>query len=101
MNTVVPQFTAFLPDVEPADNEEVLNTGANPVDLDDLIHDLRQPLGAIESLTHFIELTATDDKIRPRLEQIHCMLAKIHKILDDANRQGVSQWPARLHHERG
>jgi hypothetical protein len=101
MNTVVSPFTAYLPDVEPAGDEELLNTGANPVHLDELIHEIRQPLGVIESLTYFIELTTTDDKIRPRLEHIQSMLAKVHHMLENASEQGVSEWPAHLRHERG
>ena len=100
MNTVVSQFTAFLQDVEPTGDQEVCNTGATPVNLDDLIHELRQPLGVIESLTYFIELTTTDDKIAPRLEHIQGMLAKIHHMLEDASERGVSEWPAHAHADR-
>ena len=96
MNTVVSQFTAFLPDVEPAGDPQLSNAGATPVHLDELIHELRQPLGVIESLTYFIELTTTDDKIRPRLEHIQSMLTKAHHILENASEQGVSEWPAHV-----
>jgi signal transduction histidine kinase len=101
MNTFVSQFTAFLQDAEPAGHEEVRKTGASPVGLDDLIHELRQPLGVIESLTYFIELTTTDDKIAPRLEHIQGMLAKIHHMLEDASERGVSEWPAHARVDRG
>jgi hypothetical protein len=102
MKTVVSPFTAFLPDVEPAGIEKPSShTGANPVHLDELIHEIRQPLGVIESLTYFIELTTTDDKIRPRLEHIQSMLAKVHHMLENASEQGVSEWPAHLRHKRG
>ena len=101
MNTVVSQFTAFLPEVEPAGDDQISNTGASPVHLDELIHELRQPLGVIESLTYFIELTTTDDKVRPRLEHIQSMLTKVHHILESASEQGVSEWPAHLRCERG
>jgi hypothetical protein len=99
MNTVVAPFTAFLQDVEPSGHEEVLKTGANPVNLDELIHELRQPLGVIESLAYFIELTTTDDKIAPRLEHIQCMLAKVHHMLEDASERGVLEWPAHFRAE--
>jgi hypothetical protein len=100
MNTVVSPFTAFLPDVEPAGDQRIHNTGANPVHLDELIHEIRQPLGVIESLTYFIELTTTDDKIRPRLEHIQSMLAKVHHMLENASEQGVSEWPSHQRHDR-
>lgn len=99
MNTVVSQFTAFLQDVEPAGNKKVFGAGANPVNLAELIHELRQPLGVIESLTYFIELTTTDEKIAPRLEHIQAMIAKVHHTLEDASERGVSAGPAHLHGE--
>ena len=99
MNTVVSQFTAFLQDAEPARDKKVFETGANPVSLDELIHELRQPLSVIESLTYFIELTTTDEKIAPRLEHIQSMLAKVHHMLEDASERGVSEWPAHLRTE--
>jgi hypothetical protein len=99
MNTVVSQFTAFRQDAELADNREGFQTGVNPVTLDELIHEIRQPLGVIESLTYFIELTTTDEKIGPRLDHIQSMLAKVHHMLEDASERGVSEWPAQMRTE--
>jgi hypothetical protein len=99
MNTVVSPFTSFLPDVVPAGDDADLNTGASPVHLDELIHELRQPLGVIESLAYFIDLTTIDEKIRPRLEHIQSMLTKVHYMLEDASEKGVREWPAHLHHD--
>ena len=94
MNTVVSSFTDLLPDVDPADGTDIFISGVNPVNLDELIHELRQPLGVIESLTYFIELTTTDEKIAPRLEHIQCMLAKVHHMLENASERGMPAWPA-------
>jgi hypothetical protein len=115
MSTVVSPFTAFLRDVEPLEDSEarrapgraaeeirsasplaafeVCETGASPVRLDELIHELRQPLGVIESLTYFIELTTSDEKIAPRLEHIQSMVAKVHHILADASERGIAERP--------
>ena len=96
MNTVVSPFDTLLQDADPADHKDNFESGANPVNLDELIHELRQPLGVIESLTYFIELTTTDEKIAPRLEHIQSMLAKVHHMLENASERGVSEWPASL-----
>jgi signal transduction histidine kinase len=96
MNKVVSPFTAFLQDAAPASNSRVFNTAAKPVSLDDLIHELRQPLGVIDSLAYFIELTTTDDNIVPRLEHIKSMLVKVNHMLEDATERGVAEWPAAL-----
>lgn len=93
MNPVSP-FTSQLLDASPAADEKLLAPGVSPVNLDDFIHELRQPLGVIESLTYFIEISTTDESIAPRLQHIQSMLAKAHHILQDASARGVSQLPA-------
>jgi hypothetical protein len=97
MNTAVSPFKAFLPDVEPAGDTDVFSAGADPVNLDELVHELRQPLGAIESLAYFIELTTTDEKILPRLELIQSMLGKVHHMLENASERGVTEWRSRAY----
>ncbi len=91
MNTVVSPFNALMRDANPADGNEFFSSGANPVNLDELIHELRQPLGVIESLTYFIELTTTDESIAPRLEHIQSMLVKVHHMLENASERGLHQ----------
>jgi hypothetical protein len=99
MNTEVSPFTTFLQDAEPAMDGTKFDAGAKPVNLDELIHELRQPLGVIESLTYFIELTTTDDNIGPQLEHIQSMLTKVHQMLEDASERGVVEWPAHMRAE--
>ncbi len=58
-------------------------TGA--ISFEDFIHDLRQPLGVIESLSFFLELTSTNSKNSgPHLRQIRAMVHQAHRILEDA-----------------
>ena len=99
MNSAVSPFNTFLPDVAPAAHSKVSSDGVNPVQLDELIHELRQPLSVIESLAYFIDLTTTDEKIRPRLEHIQSMLTKVHYMLEGASERGVCEWPAHLHQD--
>lgn len=89
MNTAFSWFNASPRDANSTDGSEFPNSGANPVNLDELIHELRQPLGVIESLTYFIELTTTDECIAPRLEHIQSMLVKIHHLLENASERGI------------
>jgi hypothetical protein len=86
MNTVVSQFTALQQEVPLAPSGMSLRsqTGASPAFLEELIHELRQPLGVIETLAYYIELTTTDENIAPRIQHMQSMLAKVHGILESA-----------------
>lgn len=50
--------------------------------LEELAHELRQPLGAIEALAYFLELTAEDEKICGHLQRIQEMVAQANHILE-------------------
>ena len=65
--------------------------GAIPAAFDDLLHDLRQPLSAIDSLAYFLEITSPDESVREHLQRIQAMVARAHGILDrSSNLQSVS-----------
>ncbi|MBV8553184.1 MAG: hypothetical protein JOY54_17950 [Acidobacteriaceae bacterium] len=55
---------------------------AHRVNLEELIHELRQPLSVIESLAYYLELTATEDKVCTHLQKIRAMLLKANAILE-------------------
>jgi len=59
-------------------------TGANPVFSNDLVHELRQPLGVIDSLAYYLELVATDEKSCSHLQRIRAMVAQTNRILERA-----------------
>ena len=59
-------------------------TGANPVLSEEIIHELRQPLGVIDSLAYYLEITAADEKICTHLEQIRAMVSQANGILERA-----------------
>ncbi|MBV9759366.1 MAG: hypothetical protein JO340_02275 [Acidobacteriaceae bacterium] len=50
--------------------------------LEELAHELRQPLGIIESLAYFLELTAEDEQICGHLQRIQAMVLRASAILD-------------------
>jgi signal transduction histidine kinase len=79
-------FNALLQDVSLAHPDIASRqlTGANPVFSNDLLHELRQPLGVIDSLAYYLELTATDDKSNCHLRRIRAMVAQTNRILERA-----------------
>ncbi len=60
------------------------NSAPQPTEtrLDQLIHDLRQPLSAIESHAYVLQLSATDDAACAHLEAIQGLVAQAHSILE-------------------
>ncbi|HEY6990334.1 MAG TPA: hypothetical protein VH369_18210 [Bryobacteraceae bacterium] len=79
-------FNALLQDASlaHADAPSRPLTGANPVFSNDLVHELRQPLGVIDSLAYYLELTATDEKSSCHLQRIRAMVAQTNRILERA-----------------
>ena len=86
MNTVVASLSSTAKD-RPAARVDVRghqNTGANPVYLGELIHELRQPLGVIESLAYCLELTSADEKACAHVRRIQAMVSQANRILERA-----------------
>jgi signal transduction histidine kinase len=50
--------------------------------LNDLAHELRQPLGVIESLAYYLELISMDDGASVHLRRIRAMVAQANGILE-------------------
>jgi signal transduction histidine kinase len=84
---VAPPFNVVTQDASLAHRELISRTlaGANPVLSEEIIHELRQPLGVIDSLAYYLELTAVDEKICGHLEQIRAMVSQAHGILERAS----------------
>jgi signal transduction histidine kinase len=58
--------------------------------LDDLAHEVRQPLSVIESLAYYLELTCTDEKTRAHLQRIQAMVLQAGLILKRSCRPQVN-----------
>ncbi len=56
--------------------------GVTPAALHDLLHEIRQPLGVIESLAYYLELTASEERVRVHLQRIQAMVAQANRILE-------------------
>ena len=84
MSDVVPQLTLPRQDATHARGNRKSSeiAGVSPAALDDLVHDLRQPLSTIESLAYFLEITSLDDTVRGHLQRIQAMVSRAHAILD-------------------
>ncbi len=86
MNKAVPQVSAAMEEMS-FENHGLRNhgpTGAHPFRIDELAHELRQPLSTIESLAYFLEITAADDAVCSHLQQIRLMVCRASRILDHA-----------------
>jgi len=87
MNKVAPPFNVLRQEVPLAHSDVISRrlTGAIPVLSEEIIHDLRQPLGVIDSLAYYLELTAADEKTCGHLEQIRAMVSQANGILERAS----------------
>ncbi len=86
MNKAVPQVSASMDDIPfaSADLSNRRDTGAHPSYIDELAHELRQPLSTIESLAYYLEITAADDEMCTHLQRIRLMVNRASRILDHA-----------------
>ena len=50
--------------------------------LDEFVHEIRQPLGVIESLAYYLELTSQDETVSAHLQRIQLMVLQVHRILE-------------------
>lgn len=50
--------------------------------MEDLVHELRQPLSAIESLAYYLEMMTSDPKTTSHLQQIREMVTQANRILE-------------------
>lgn len=87
MNDAVSRHSAsgkdfLLKTRDPEDHHEL---GVDPFSMDELAHELRQPLSTIESLAYYLELTAESDHIRGQLERIRLMVDRANQILAQAS----------------
>ena len=63
--------------------------------LDEFVHEIRQPLGVIESLAYYLELTSTDEKVNAHLRRIQLMVLQVNRILERTSAsQGVLAFAA-------
>lgn len=54
---------------------------STPSLIDELAHEVRQPLSVIESLAYYLEITSTDEKTRAHLQRIQAMVLQANLIL--------------------
>lgn len=63
----------------------------HPGKLEELVHELRQPLSVIESLAYYLEMTVPDKNSCSHLQRIRVMLRKTHAILEHARESTRAQ----------
>ncbi len=86
MNNAVPHTSVPSKDIpfETGEFQRDRKTGVDPAHMEDLAHELRQPLSTIESLAYFLEITAVDDQTCRHLQQIRLLVHRASRILDHA-----------------
>jgi signal transduction histidine kinase len=50
--------------------------------LEELVHELRQPLGAIETLSYFLEITTDDEQVCGHLQRIQSLVGQANRVLE-------------------
>jgi signal transduction histidine kinase len=73
-------------DLTPPQNREL-----NASSLEELAHELRQPLGAIESIAYLLEITAENDQLRGHMQRIQAMVVEANRILEQASNGGAEK----------
>ena len=58
--------------------------GVTPAALDELIHELRQPLSAIDSLAYYLELTCPEERVVAHARRIQSLVLQANHILERA-----------------
>jgi signal transduction histidine kinase len=56
----------------------------NASSLEELAHELRQPLGVIESIAYFLEITTDNEQLSGHMQRIQAMVLQVNRILDGA-----------------
>jgi hypothetical protein len=56
--------------------------GSKALSFDEFVHEIRQPLGVIESLAYYLELTSQDETVSAHLQRIQQMVLQVHRILE-------------------
>ena len=59
-------------------------TSSSEAIIDELAHELRQPLGTIEHLAYLLRMDATDCKVVTYVEQIQDQIEQANQVLDKA-----------------
>jgi signal transduction histidine kinase len=73
-------------DLTPPQNRELTTSS-----LEDLAHELRQPLGVIESVAYFLEITAENDQLRGHMQRMQAMVLEANRILQQAVHGGAEK----------
>lgn len=90
LNSMTHEFAGTLhPKLSSASNEaqeaRFGKFNLTSTNIEDLVHDLRQPLSTIECLTYYLELVCEDAQTQSHLHRIQEMLLQVNHILERAS----------------
>lgn len=83
----MPNLSRSAQNLSVSDSRDLCKRHQQPLEWDELVHDLRQPLSAIESLAYYLELVCADPKARTHLQHIQEMVTEANNILEHASLQ--------------
>jgi hypothetical protein len=87
MNDVVSHLSNCVENFPPKNSGpgDDRRTGVDPVCMGELVHELSQPLGAIDSLAYYLEIIEENERTRRNLQQIRVLVERASHILNRAS----------------
>ncbi len=86
MQNVQSKVAASTQDVSPEREELRCNRNADMhyTPVDELFHELRQPLDVIETLAYYLEMTSSDKVVCAHLQKIQAMVLRANQLLQSS-----------------
>jgi hypothetical protein len=58
------------------------SASVDPLQIVELVHELRQPLSTIECLAYYLEITSSDDSVCQQMQRIQRLIWQANRILE-------------------
>ncbi len=86
MHNVQRKTAASTQDVSPGYGDLRCNRKAETqyTPLNELLHELRQPLDVIETLAYYLEITSSDELVCTHLQKIQAMVLRANQLLESS-----------------
>ena len=99
MHNVSRKVSASTQDVSPGHGDLRSNRKADSqyTPINELFHELRQPLDVIETLAYFLEMTSTDELVCAHLKKIQAMVLRANQLLESSELSACLPAPANPH----
>ena len=75
---------SHTPTVSITPSSDVRSVASNTSALEEVAHEVRQPLSVIESLAYYLEMTSADEVTASHLRRIQAMVVQANRVLSQA-----------------